>query len=211
MAFDATPPTPVLPIRRPVVQALASDLYKLQVTLSSQGHRRLRRAQDLLRHVLPTGDVAAIVERALALLVADLERKKTAATTRPRAARAARPHTRHIPAAVRRAVWARDGGQCAFVGTTGRCTERGFLEYHHVVPFADGGAATVENLQLRCAAHNAYEDALWTGADLVKERWMDEGGWSGSSPATQTRRDWRDDSENTSTLSRPIRTVREDC
>ena len=131
-------------------------------------------------------DVAAIVERALALLVADLEKKKCAATARPRVSRATGPHGRHIPAAVKRAVWARDGGQCAFVGTTGRCTERGFLEYHHVIPFADGGAATVENLQLRCAAHNAYEDTLWSDADLVRERWMDESGWSGLSPATSS-------------------------
>jgi hypothetical protein len=33
----------------------------------------------------------------------------------------------------------RDGGQCAFVGTEGRCTARGFLELHHVAPFALGG------------------------------------------------------------------------
>ena len=46
---------------------------------------------------------------------------------------------------------------CAFVGTTGRCAERGFLEFHHVVPFADGGPATADNLQLRCRAHNLYE------------------------------------------------------
>ena len=184
MTFDAPPLAPVPATRRPVVQALAPDFYKLQVTLSSEGRQRLRRAQDLLRHVVPNGDVAAIVERALAVLVADLEKKKCAASARPRAARAAGPHGRHIPAAVKRAVWTRDGGQCAFQGTTGRCTERGFLEYHHVVPFADEGATTVENLQLRCAAHNAYEDALWTGAELVRDRWMDEGGWSGLSPAT---------------------------
>jgi hypothetical protein len=31
------------------------------------------------------------------------------------------------------------------------------LEFHHVVPFASGGPTTVENLQLRCRAHNAFE------------------------------------------------------
>ena len=64
---------------------------------------------------------------------------------------------------VRREVWARDEGCCAFVGTNGRCAERGFLELHHVVPFADGGEATVENLQLRCRAHNQHEAELWFG------------------------------------------------
>jgi len=59
---------------------------------------------------------------------------------------------------VKREVWRRDGAQCAFVGTLGRCTERNFLQLHHVTPFAEGGLATVETLQLRCRAHNVYEE-----------------------------------------------------
>lgn len=43
------------------------------------------------------------------------------------------------------------------MGTNGRCTERGFLEFHHVVRFADGGDTTTANLELRCRAHNVYE------------------------------------------------------
>lgn len=46
----------------------------------------------------------------------------------------------------------------------GRCTETGFLEFHHVVPFAEGGETTVANLELRCRAHNAYEAEQWFGA-----------------------------------------------
>ena len=52
-------------------------------------------------------------------------------------------------------------------------TERGFLEYHHIVPFADGGATTANNLELRCRAHNAYEAERWFGlsdGELVRER-----------------------------------------
>jgi len=30
-------------------------------------------------------------------------------------------------------------------------------EFHHLVPFAVGGATTIENLQLRCRSHNAHE------------------------------------------------------
>jgi HNH endonuclease len=69
----------------------------------------------------------------------------------------------------KREVWARDAGQCAFVGTNGRCTERGFLEFHHVVPFAAGGPATTENIQLRCRAHNGYEEKLFFGPLLARE------------------------------------------
>ena len=81
-------------------------------------------------------------------------------------------HSRHIPPAVKREVWARDQSQCAFVGPVGRCTERGFLEYHHVVPFADGGEATAFNIELRCRAHNVFEDERWSGMsedDLARE------------------------------------------
>jgi 5-methylcytosine-specific restriction endonuclease McrA len=77
-----------------------------------------------------------------------------------------------VAAAVKREVWARDGGQCAFVGTAGRCTERGFLEYHHVIPFADGGETNVSNLELRCRAHNGFEAERWSGPreeDLIRE------------------------------------------
>ena len=79
------------------------------------------------------------------------------------------PGSRHIPAAVRREVWRRDGGRCAFVGTRGRCRERGFLEFHHVVPFAAGGVPDANNIQLRCRAHNLCEAELFFGADMVKE------------------------------------------
>lgn len=75
-----------------------------------------------------------------------------------------REMSRHIPAAVRREVWARDQGQCAFVGRQGRCAETGFLEFHHVRPHAAGGEPTVENIELRCRPHNAYEAERYFGA-----------------------------------------------
>ena len=104
------------------------------------------------------------------LLVEDLERKKLAAVKQPRVAATATPGSRHVPAAVRREVWARDEGRCAFVGTSGRCAERGFLEFHHVIPFADGGTTDAANLQLRCRAHDAFEAEEWFGPWCARER-----------------------------------------
>ena len=145
----------------------------MQFTVSRETYEKLRQAQDLLQHTIPTRDPAAIVERALTLLLADAQRTKFASTPRPRAPQAAGPRSRRIPASVRREVWKRDGGRRAFVGANGRCPERGFLEFHYVVPYADGGSATVENLELRCRAHNAYEAARWSGGSdtlFVKEQ-----------------------------------------
>jgi hypothetical protein len=149
------PPVSAPPCRPAVVAPLAPERYKVQFTVSRDTYDKLRRVQDLLRHQVPDGDPAAIFDRSVALLLHDLERKKLAQTNHPRPARTPTPGSRHVPAAVRRDVWKRDGGRCAFIGNAGRCAERGFLEFHHVIPFADGGPTTAENVHLRCRAHNA--------------------------------------------------------
>jgi 5-methylcytosine-specific restriction endonuclease McrA len=140
---------------------LAPERYKVQLTISRETYEKLRALQALVRHAIPTGDPAEIFDRALTLLLQDVERRRCAATSSPRDPRRATEGSRHIPAAVKRAVWQRDEGRCAFVGTNGRCTERGFLEFHHVQPYAAGGAATVANLQIRCRSHNGYEASLF--------------------------------------------------
>jgi hypothetical protein len=160
----APPATVLAASHTVVVKPLAPERYKVQFTVSRTTHDKLRQVQDLLRHVLRDGDVAAIFDRALTLLLDDLLRKKTGETERPQRAQALTARSRHVPRVVRREVWKRDGGQCAFVGAAGRCTERGLLEFHHVVPFADDGPPTSMNVQLRCRAHNAYEAQLWFSA-----------------------------------------------
>ena len=146
-----------IPVQRPKAEPLAPGRFKVQFTVGEETHAKLRRVQDLLRHRLPNGDVSEIFDRALTVLLANLEKSKLAATNRPRVPSHESKCTRHIPAAVRRAVWARDGGRCRFEGPAGRCSETGLLEFHHVIPYARGGPTTVENLELRCAAHNRYE------------------------------------------------------
>ena len=149
---------------RPIETPLAPDRYLLRVTISADTHRKLRLAQDLLRHALPNGDPAEILDRALTVLVDQIQRRKFAQTKRPRPEK--RPHrtgTRHIPAVVRQEVWARDGGRCTFEGSQGRCRETGRLELHHLVPFAHGGPATTSNIALRCQAHNQFESGQLFG------------------------------------------------
>jgi hypothetical protein len=152
-----------------VIKPLAPERYKVQFTISRETHDKLCHAQALLRHAIPTGDVAIIFDRALTLLVGDLRKRKVAEVRGPRANVPPIARSRHIPASVRRAVWARDKGRCAFAGARGRCSETGFLEFHHVVPYADGGASSVGNIELRCRAHNAYEADQWFGP-LFAER-----------------------------------------
>ena len=166
----------------PLVTPITVERYKVQFTVTQQTFEKLRRVQDLMRHTCPNGDVGIVFERALTMLLRHLEETKLAQVSRPQRPRGTMSGSRRIPSAVRRAVWLRDNGQCAFIGTQGRCTERGFLEFHHVVPFADGGAAVVDNIQLRCRAHNQYESYQLFGTQglpVVRER-RDFSGWSNS-------------------------------
>ena len=59
-------------------------MYKLQVTLSAATHDKLRRARDLLRHAIPTGDLADVLDRGLTLLLTDVEKRRCAAVATPR-------------------------------------------------------------------------------------------------------------------------------
>ena len=139
--------------------------YKIQFTADQDTYDKLCQAQALLRHQNPYGLIAPIINKALTLLITDIERTRFGIGARARRSRRGSPkNSRHIPLSVRRAVWKRDDAQCAFVGPQGRCGERGFLEIHHIQPYAHGGKATVENLELRCHAHNAYEAEVVFGS-----------------------------------------------
>jgi 5-methylcytosine-specific restriction endonuclease McrA len=144
---------------RAVVAPLAPARYLLRLTIGQDTHDKLQRARALLRHAISDGDTDQILNRALSLLVDQLIRTKCAGVRTPRRTEVTVGRGRHIPAAVKREVWQRDGGRCVFAGGHGFCGETAFLEYHHVVPFAAGGPTDVGNLQLRCRAHNAYESA----------------------------------------------------
>lgn len=170
-------------------RAARTGAVKVQFTINRETHDMLRRVQDLPRHSVADGDPAVVFERALSLLLADLERKKFAQTNHPQRPRPHQTGSRHVPAAVRREVWTRDDGRCAFVGASGRCAERGFLEFHHVRPFAEGAETTAANLELRCRAHNAYEATLHFGTLFVREK-----------PPTLFRQSWR---SRTMVRSRP--------
>jgi hypothetical protein len=138
------------PCPRSAIAPLTSERYLLRVTLSAEAHANLRRAQDLMRHTTPTGDAAAVLERALELLVDRLEQVKAAKRRKPRTT-VSKPRpkltpsvapaaARYIPAQVRRAVWARDGGP-----------------------------AKVSNIALRCRAHNNFESEAIFGRWVAQE------------------------------------------
>jgi hypothetical protein len=180
VAYPEPVEVPLRPPRPVAITPLAPGRYKVQFTASAETCKKLRLAQDLLAHRIPDGDPAAIIDLALTVLVEKLAKQKIAATPSPRASRRPAPRSnhgsqgsrnssRHIPAEVKRQVWKRDGGRCAFMSRDGRrCTERRFLEFHHVEPYALGGPATVENIRLSCKNHNTLEAEKCFGPYSVK-------------------------------------------
>jgi len=166
---------PVAAARRPIIEPTSPERYRVQFTVGQETHDKLRRLQDLLRREIPDGDPAAIFDRAVALLLEKVERQKLGGATRPRSSGAIRPGTdkeawvetsqsRDIPRDIKREAWRRDGGQCGYVAPNGqRCSERTFLEFHHIVPYARGGRSTLDNISLRCRRHNQYEAEIVFG------------------------------------------------
>ena len=160
-----------VPTPRTRVAPLSTERFALQITIDQGTHDKLRHAQSLLGHALPSGDVASVIDLALDALIGQLEKRKFASTTRPR--REPRPSAgkRSVPAHIRRAVWKRDRGECTFVSENGRrCAARRFLEFDHVDPVARGGRASVDRMRLRCRAHNQYEAERAFGAEFMKEQ-----------------------------------------
>jgi hypothetical protein len=153
------------------VTPLAPQRFALQLTIDQSTQEKLKRAQALLRHRLPSGALDQVLDHALDALLAKLERQKFGATTRPRTGqrRSTGSDPRHVPSEVKRAVHARDGEQCTFVSAAGvRCLERGFLEIDHRTPVAHDGEATVENVRILCKPHNAYEAERIFGATFMQ-------------------------------------------
>jgi hypothetical protein len=61
-----------------------------------------------------------------------------------------------IPRAIARTVWVRDQGRCTYSDpVSGRlCESTVYLEFDHIQPVSEGGQNRIDNLRLRCRAHN---------------------------------------------------------
>jgi 5-methylcytosine-specific restriction endonuclease McrA len=124
-----------------------------------------------MRPSVPDGDLAAIVEQAVTEKLQRLEARRFARTQAPRKTLSqseTSPTTRQIPAAVKRAVYERDGGRCRYEDEQGRrCTARQGLEFHHRRPFGHGGDHSVGNVSLACVCHNRHLAEVDYGREAI--------------------------------------------
>src|SRR5467141_1718772 len=161
LAFPPPPaPPPRRDERRAVVAPLAEETFKFQFTGNRACHDKFREAQDLLRHRIPDGDLATIVEKALELLIEQVKKERFATGRKARPAPAEDAHessSRHIPDAIKREVFERDGGRCTFSDEQGRrCAETGALEFDHRDGFARTHLHRADRIRLLCRAHNQH-------------------------------------------------------
>jgi hypothetical protein len=165
----ATLPSVPSPVKPDQAEPLTADLRRLHVTVSRRFVEKLAAARDALSHSHPGAGSEVVLEAALDLLLAAHERKR-GLVKKPRPA-PPRPTTspRHVPADVKRAVWARDGGCCQWpMASGGVCGSTTRLELDHIVPVARGGASTMSNIRVLCAVHNQLAARRMFG-----DAWMD--------------------------------------
>ena len=76
--------------------------------------------------------------------------------------------TRVVPHAIKRALWARDGG-CRFPG----CGRRRFVDAHHIEHWSAGGETSLANLMLLCSKHHTlvHEGGFRIEKDY-RDRWF---------------------------------------
>ena len=163
----------LLPKRDEIVP-LTATVRRVHFNVDKQVVRKLEAAREGLSHSIRGATMEQVLEAALDLLL-EKQARARGQVKRPRAVLATAtatqsatqsateppPHRRDgpraaIPAAVRRAVWARDGDHCTWPLDGGGCcgsTHR--LELDHIIPWAEWGPSTVENLRVVCARHNA--------------------------------------------------------
>jgi 5-methylcytosine-specific restriction endonuclease McrA len=158
--------------RRPRVEPLSADRCRVEFTASAEFREKLERCRDLLSHANPSRDIRIVIERAVDVLLADLERKRLARPKRaPRKRATAKTNAARITNATRRQVYERDGLQCTYVSPEGRrCDARAFLELDHAEPRALGGSSEAENLRVRCRAHNQLWAEEAFGREHVERR-----------------------------------------
>jgi len=161
LAFAPPPaPPPRRDERRAVIAPLAEETFKFQFTANRACRDKFRQAQDLLRHRIPDGDLATIFEKALDVLIEDVKKERFATGRKVRQGSSedsGASCSRHIPDAIKREVFERDGGRCTFTDGHGRrCAETGALEFDHRDGFARTHLHRADRIRLLCRAHNQH-------------------------------------------------------
>ena len=155
------------------------DRVQLGFTVTAETFEQFQRAQAILSRKHPKGlSLEQAFEELLGFYLkhrgprpkkskSGQKTQRTAKSTKRSAAhsttnlayRTTHRTTRHIPAAIRREVFERDGHRCTYEGPTGRrCDSAHDLQLDHIHPWGCGGATNAENLRVLCSTHNRHRN-----------------------------------------------------
>lgn len=143
---------------------VAEDKVRVEITISEELYETLIYVQDLVS--TKTGkhaDLETAIKEATILYLErnDPVRKAARAEINRNKRVSAKPVPGQVSrspgtvTAVKHVVAKRDAGQCTFTSKKGRrCTERRWLDIHHIQPRSSGGSDYQENLTTLCRAHH---------------------------------------------------------
>ena len=166
---------------RGTVKPTSPDRFSVNFTADFEFKELLEEVRALASHGQANDSLMSLMKLGLQALRSELLKKrfgvgrKSRRTQQPpqrqRQQGETAKHTRHVPAAVAREVYERDGGRCTFCSDDGRrCGTRELLQFDHITSHADGGESTLENLRLRCRAHNLHAAEQRFGAQYVRQK-----------------------------------------
>ena len=162
---------------RDVAVPLTADLRRFHVSVSRRFMEKLEAAHAALSHSRPNATNEEILEAGLDLVLAQ-QAKRKGIVEKPRK-EPPPAKSDHVPAHVKRAVWARDGGRCQWKLDSGEiCGSTYRVQFDHIVPRARGGPSTVENVRIACAHHNDL-----AARQAFGDAWMDQFTHRGRAPA----------------------------
>jgi len=159
---------------------LSEGRFGVHFTADGEFKRLLDEVRALASHRLPNGELSSLMMRALEAFRRELLKQRYGVGRQARRTKRASVdpteivsglvrRSRHVPAAVAREVYLRDGGCCTFCAASGqRCGARRYLQIDHVTPWAKLGESTLDNLRLRCRAHNQHAAREHFGGEYVE-------------------------------------------
>jgi hypothetical protein len=136
------------------VRPVSENRLELKLGVSEKLHQELRRAQEI---VSTKNRRPASLEETIEALTQLFLEKEDPIEKAKRAKPSRKEHDikkREISASIKHQVRLRDGDQCAHIKDGERCSERKWLDIHHIRPVSDGGLTVLENLTTLCRGHH---------------------------------------------------------
>ena len=152
------------------IKPMAEDRIELKLSINLKAFQKLEKLKEL------TGETSleAIFSEGLDLLVLKEQKKRghdckpTLSTLPAEPEKVTNLNSRFIPIDLKRAIFARSGGQCEYRDpkTKRRCECRYRIQVDHIYPYALGGKTELTNLRHLCQTHNLHAAKRWGLNDL---------------------------------------------